>query len=270
MSAGPYPPQNLNYSVSHPINANFHHDHLGQEVSNVMNSTPSGPSSSTSTTSNRAQSVPLLQMSMTDTGTDIENITKSHPNTPLTNQSFYYGTNPDFYSSHPSSYAPTPVPSEYCGDFGDCSNLDYDNDPTFGGGSEDSGVTSLEGIESAFGNLSSNTDFTSVINIPETSLGLIDQSFSTIHCDEVPSSLQGPMPSPYNSSVKDQSNFVLNTQSAVKDDTPQTTQSSLTFGDSSQLTLNALNVNTFTTTFDTSSYAYEDGNLNELLSSLGD
>ncbi|XP_042226156.1 flocculation protein FLO11-like isoform X2 [Homarus americanus] len=114
MSAGP----TIHYQPQPPA---FPTDPLAQEISSVMTNSQPGPSNAPSGNSNRPQSVPLLQM-ITAPPCNPETFPKSQPNTPLVNQQFTFA---DCCVSQPSSYAPTPVPSEY-NDFTDSYNLDID------------------------------------------------------------------------------------------------------------------------------------------------
>ncbi|ROT85378.1 DNA-binding protein RFX7 [Penaeus vannamei] len=114
MSAGPtihYQPQPPAFSI----------DPLSQEVSNVMTNSQPGPSNALPGNLNRPQSVPPLQMLNMPSCTQ-ESFAKSHPNTPVVNQQFVFT---ESCVSQPSSYAPTPVPSE-CNDFTDSYNLEID------------------------------------------------------------------------------------------------------------------------------------------------
>ncbi|KAK7075772.1 DNA binding [Halocaridina rubra] len=113
MSAGP----TIHYQPQPPA---FPQDPLSQEVSNVLTNPQASSSVAAPTGSNRPQSVPLLQMLNMPCGSDT--FAKSHPNTPVVNQQFSFS---DCCASQPSSYAPTPVPSEY-NDFTDSYSLDMD------------------------------------------------------------------------------------------------------------------------------------------------
>lgn len=114
MSAGP----TIHYQPQPPA---FPTDPLAQEVTNVMTNSQPGPSSALSGNSNRPQSVPLLQM-LNMPSCNPESYPKSQPNTPIVNQQFNFS---DCCVSQQSSYAPTPVPSEY-NDFTESYNLDID------------------------------------------------------------------------------------------------------------------------------------------------
>ena len=112
MSAGPTIPYQ-----SQPQPPTFHSDPLAQEVTSVLTNPQPGPSGAQQANqTNRPQSVPLLQMlNMQDT------FAKSQPNTPLVGQPFSFSDCSGM--SQASSYAPTPVPSEY-NDFTETYNLD--------------------------------------------------------------------------------------------------------------------------------------------------
>nr|XP_045619353.1 uncharacterized protein LOC123771080 [Procambarus clarkii] len=114
MSAGP----TIHYQPQPPA---FPADPLAQEISSVMTNSQPGPSGAPSGNSNRPQSVPLLQM-LNMPSCNPETFPKSQPNTPLVNQQFSFS---DCCVSQPSSYAPTPVPSEY-NDFTESYNLEID------------------------------------------------------------------------------------------------------------------------------------------------
>lgn len=114
MSAGP----TIHYQPQPPA---FPTDPLSQEITSVMTNSQPGPSSAPSGNSNRPQSVPLLQM-LNMTSCNPEAFPKSQPNTPIVNQQFSFS---DCCVSQPSSYAPTPVPSEY-NDFTESYNLEID------------------------------------------------------------------------------------------------------------------------------------------------
>ncbi|KAL7641437.1 UNVERIFIED_CONTAM: hypothetical protein RMT77_008577 [Armadillidium vulgare] len=170
MSAGPtihYQPQSHMQSVTYS-NSNTNssclssNDLLSQELSSLNNAPVVGNISNTTASSgnsNRPQSVPLPQMLST---AELDYLAKSHPNTPLINQQFHF--NQDCNLSHHSSYAPTPVPSEY-NDFVEYpSNLEFDSvDPVIS--ADVTGANGgLEGISASFSGLSSHPDYSSAIS----------------------------------------------------------------------------------------------------------
>ncbi|XP_068218671.1 uncharacterized protein [Palaemon carinicauda] len=222
MSAGP----TIHYQSQPPT---FQQDPLSQEISNVLTNPQAGPSNILQGSSNRPQSVPLLQM--LNMPCNPESFPKSHPNTPVVNQQFSFS---DCCASQPSSYAPTPVPSEYS-DFIESYNLDIDpmldgGLPTESGGAS-VGLESVDPITLPGSHSSDLSTLSDPLQVPPNV-----NPFSNDYQTDCISSRQ----------FDNSRNDILGGNSCCLDNTinqqnTNTNTSEILIGTSSMLTLNALN-----------------------------
>ncbi|XP_064090346.1 uncharacterized protein LOC135204195 isoform X2 [Macrobrachium nipponense] len=221
MSAGP----TIHYQPQPPA---FQPDPLSQEISNVLTNPQAGPSNAPQGSSNRPQSVPLLQM--LNIPCNPESFPKSHPNTPVVNQQFSFS---DCCTSQPSSYAPTPVPSEYS-DFIETYSLDID--PMLDGGlpnDSGGGAVGLESVDPLALSGSHSSDLSTLSDPLQVPPNV--NPFSDYQTDCISAR-------PFDTSRSDD---VLEGNSCCLDNTvtqnTNTNTSEVLIGTSSMLTLNALN-----------------------------